>query len=780
MAATNWDNLVRDDEIGKVYRKRKIPYEETTIWETSLPEYETEHWYKSADTKKVNKTGTKKIKIRRDKPLATQFEDEVWTMFYKMGFHVMNRDDHFTIYYDPSAPSFSQQIDVFAADEDTVLVIECKTAEQPKRETFKKQIEALGGNMQKIRNTIYARPEFQNKKVKFIWATKNIILPPNDIERLNGYGIAYFNDDSVQYYTQLADHLGKAARYQLLGDIFQGTEIKSLDMRIPAIKGKMGGLDYYEFSIEPEKLLKICYVLHHSMAISGDMVTYQRIIKKSRLKEIRNFINGGGYFPNSIIISVDAKNGQLQFDPAKAEIDNNLYRIGTLHLPNKYHSAYIIDGQHRLYGYSDTDYAKTNAIPVIAFVNLDPHKQMKLFMDINENQKAVPKTLRVVLDGDLLWDSPNKNKQREALRSRIAQELGTNQTSPLYQRIRLNEDEKGTRTCCLTVAAIQSALKATHFFSTFDSAGKAVVKQGTFDKGDQKSTYELFFPFISEMLSYIADDDNCGAEWNKGQDGILCHNRGIQGIIRVISDIVDFLCSDGTINPLSGDMETLYNGVKHYLHGIVLDINGMSEKEKSDFDSTAGAGSGADTRYWRRFQQAVQKYDPSFQPAGLSEYLLNETKQFNDRARSYIDAIERALKSEVKEKLVSAYGDHWFDKGVPKKVFVDATNKSTKKNYDIENGTSVGDKTEPWDFVTLDEVHSIVTYGSNWSTLFENIMIRPEEKGKPGDKKAKTAWIQLVDSERKHMNAPNGSSYSVKKSAFDEIESVYNWLYHEE
>mgnify|MGYP004568545145 CR=1 FL=1 len=43
----------------------------------------------------------------------------------------------------------------------------------------------------------------------------------------------------------------------------------------------MGGFEYFEFSIEPEKLLKIGYVLHRSEANKHMMPTYQRIIKKT-------------------------------------------------------------------------------------------------------------------------------------------------------------------------------------------------------------------------------------------------------------------------------------------------------------------------------------------------------------------------------------------------------------------------------------------------------------------------------------------------------------------
>ena len=165
------------------------------------------------------------------------------------------------------------------------------------------------------------------------------------------------------------------------------------------------------------------------------MPTYQRIIKKKRLNEVREFINNGGYFPNSIIISLDTEGKGLVFDQASPKLDNTISRIGILHIPKKYRSAYIIDGQHRLYGYSDSDYAETNTILVVAFVDLARTEQIKLFMDINENQKAVPITLRVTLNADMLWDSDDFNEQRQALRSKVSQMLGEEATSPLNGRI---------------------------------------------------------------------------------------------------------------------------------------------------------------------------------------------------------------------------------------------------------------------------------------------------------------------------------------------------------
>ena len=233
-----------------------------------------------------------------------------------------------------------------------------------------------------------------------------------DAARIKQLNLIHFTEDSIRYYKGLAEHLGVAAKYQLLGNIFSGQKIQGMNMVVPAVQGRMGNLTYYSFVIEPQKLLKIAYVLHRNNANNDLMPTYQRLIQKSRLTKIQEFVNGGGYFPNSLIISVDTKGKGLRFDLASNnnQLENSISKLGLLHLPQTYQSAYIIDGQHRLYGYSDSDYAATDTIPVVAFVNMDKGDQVKMFMDINQNQKPVAKNLRNTLEEFLLWDS---KKQEE-------------------------------------------------------------------------------------------------------------------------------------------------------------------------------------------------------------------------------------------------------------------------------------------------------------------------------------------------------------------------------
>lgn len=547
---TNWENIVSGKELITAKNKRKNLYIEARERKVALEELEEEGWEYVKDY-----ADSKFVKVRKEKPFYERFEDQIWLLFFQMGFKHLNRDANFKMNYDFNNPDFTQQIDVFAADDETILIVECKSSEDLNEVQFKKDIEKLHGQMEGLRKC--ALKQYPGRKVKFIWATHNCIMSAKDIKRLQEWDIIFFSDSTIQYYSELVKHLGTCSRYQLLGNLLANTEIKKMQNKVLAIKGKMGGHEYYEFSIEPEKLLKIGYVLHRNEANKNMMPTYQRIIKRKRLKEVQSFINDGGYFPNSIIVSIDSGGRKLQFDESPTKLDDSISKIGVLHLPKRYHSAYIIDGQHRLYGYSDSEYANTNSIPIVAFVDLDRSEQLKLFMDINENQKSVSKTLRITLNSDMLWDSPNQNERRDAIRSKIAQMCGEEQSSPLLGRVVIGEDEKNNIKC-ITIQAIQLALQKCSFFSTF-AKNNTIATNGSFDVGDNQATIDRFYPFLEGCFKTVKNE--CETEWSLGEQGILTINRGIQGIIRIINDVVNLLIAQNKLFPLTQDIDDIINEV---------------------------------------------------------------------------------------------------------------------------------------------------------------------------------------------------------------------------
>lgn len=756
---TNWDNVVSYKELVSAKNKRKNIYIEDKQRKVALGELEEEGWEYVKDY-----SDPKFVKVRREKPYDEQFEDRVWLLFYQMGFLHMNKDRNFKMTYDFQNPNFTQQIDVFAADEETVLIVECKSADKTKDGTFKKEIEALHGQMDGLRKT--ALKQFPGRKVKFIWAVHNYIMSPKDIQRMEEWGIIFFCDSTIDYYCELVRHLGTCARFQLLGNLLANTEIKNMQNKIPAIKGRMGGHEYYEFSIEPEKLLKIGYVLHRSEANKNMMPTYQRIIKKKRLKEVQNFINNGGYFPNSLIISIDTKGKGIQFDQSLTKVDGALSKLGILHLPKRYHSAYIIDGQHRLYGYSDTDYSKTNTIPVVAFIDLDRTEQLKLFMDINENQKAVSKTLRVTLNSDMLWDSSDYNARREALRSMIAQKCGEEPTSALLGRIVIGEDEKNS-TKCITIEAIQQALKKSHFLSVYGK-NNVIISDGSFDVGDNQATVDLLYPFLEACFRLIKT--NCEAEWAAGEQGILTINRGIQAVIRVIDDIVIQLLEQKKIVPKSQNIDEIVDEVEYYLEPLMSYINTIDDPARKELKGFLGGG--ADNKFWRSFEKVISEKRDDFNPEGLREFIENETKQYNSESREYLSYIEERVKEMVADALNSYYGDKWLIKGLPKTIYKNAEKMASDRNYDLLSNDEDGE-IEAWDCVTLSDCKEIVTYSHNWSEIFEPIMTRPEDKNL-STKDQKTEWMAVMN---KEINKMSKQTYSVPKVTFEMISEVYEWLH---
>ena len=749
MSNTTWDKLINEDEIQKVKKARNVPYITKTIFASSLEDEMSEGWELLSHMK-----DPKKLKVKKDKTQDEIFEDTIWVLLANLGFTTMNRDRHFTMSYGDSN-SQTQQIDVFAADKETILFVECKSAFSLTTSNFKNTIEAYGEKMRGLQAE--ATKEFPNRKCKFIFATNNYILSHSDEERLKAYNFIHFNENTVAYYQQLVKHLGSCARYQLLGNLFANTDIKGMENQIPAIRGKMGGHTYYSFSIEPEKLLKIGYVLHRSEANSNLMPTYQRLIKKSRLNAVRKFINEDhGYFPNSIIISIDSKR-PLQFDRSDKQVSGAVADLGILHLPKKYRSAYIIDGQHRLYGYSDSQYASSNSIPVVAFENLDQNEQVRLFMEINENQKSVPKKLRNILNADMLWDSPKESERRDALRLKIAQDLGERSTSPLYGRINIDEDQ-GSKIKCITIEWIRIAINAGNFLSKFDKHN-ILIQNGTFDLGKNEATLKLLYGFLERCLNYVKTYS--AEEWEKGSsfDGILTTNNGIGGLIRIINDIVNFLMDNQKINPMSDTVEYMASEVEYYLDPVCRFINQINEETRNNIKTSYG-GNGQ-IPCWRYFQKAIHDERPEFNPNGMEKYWEDHGKEFNSDSIRMLQIIEKAVKNLVREKLEENYDSKWIQE-VPQPVYIDANAQASKEEHET------GEFQDWWDYVTLLGVKSIITYGKNWSIIFSDIFTLDSKK--VGDKDVKTEWLAVL---HKLQSKAAKANFTVAKSEYQLLCEVY-------
>ena len=325
-----------------------------------------------------------------------------------------------------------KQIDVFAVDGETALVVECKASAKLRSRSLQKDVNETRALQDPIRRAIHAH--FNNRpRVCFVYATRNIQWSKPDLQRAEDHQIRVLYDRHIDYFRKLVDIIGPAARHQLQAHLLPGATVKGLNAKIPALRGTFGRRRFYQFAIEPDRLLKLAYVSHRTKIDAEAVGTYQRLLRKKRLKDIAQHINTtGGIFPTNVVVNF--RGAKLQFDQAGPARDDPTV-LGTLQLPNKYKSAWVIDGQHRLYGFALSDMSSSGRIPVLAFENLDPGEEANMFVDINSKQVKVPRSLLVELEPHLGNSSEGPKKQLDRFLAQLAVELSESDHSPLSGRV---------------------------------------------------------------------------------------------------------------------------------------------------------------------------------------------------------------------------------------------------------------------------------------------------------------------------------------------------------
>ena len=341
--------IVCGKELQTELRLRKNPYILKTIAASSKDLLKKKVEIELADGWEIIQRNKKSVRIGQLKPADELFEDQVWTIFAQMGFHELSKGRHFTIKVsDDTSP---RQIDVFAKDGEAALVVECIQTETPGTKSMDSVINEIAALKSQISTSInkHYAPS-QKLKVGFVIATKNINWRLVDKKNCQEQGISIIADNEILYYASLVKHLKSAARYQLLAHLFAGSRVSGLARKVLATRARMGGDTFYTFLISPDELLKIAYIGHRSSRNIDNIETYQRMLQPTRLKNIANYINNGGKFPTNIVLNLKKfKKSSLEFE-RKESLGNET--LGTLSLPDTYASAWVIDGQHRLYGYA--------------------------------------------------------------------------------------------------------------------------------------------------------------------------------------------------------------------------------------------------------------------------------------------------------------------------------------------------------------------------------------------------------------------------------------------
>jgi len=727
--------IVTGDEIKKVLTKRSSKYIYKTISSPKPENLEKKVELEEKDGWKRSRKNKRSIRMEKEKSLDEQLEDELWCIVAHMGFHELSDGRNFRIHVSDNQEP--RQIDVFAKDSETAILIECTRVETPKKKSMDILIQKIISIQNNIRDSIN-KQYGKNPKLKLRWiiASRNIIWSDPDLKKAEEAKICVLQDKEIDYYKSLINLFKFAARYQFLAHIFEGEEIHGLKISVPATRGKIGKTYFYNFLIKPSDLLKISYISHKASRDAEALETYQRMLKKSRLTHIAEYINNGGIFPTNIVINLKPKKN-LNFDK-KGSIGNSLF--GELHLPPNYSTAWIIDGQHRLYGYAYSDYAEKSLVPVLAFDKLHSREEAKMFVDINYEQVKVSKNLFIELLADLHWGSSDPDERLLALESRVATNLGNNISSPIKGRI-LTTGRKKSSFVCLSLTNIGDGLMDNRLIGEVHGNQLRPGPLSVADPEDLKGSLKKATEVISGYLRFIADA--MPDHWTLGDapGGYLCTNNGVRSLLLVLKNLCNQIEKRNGVRCEDLNGEDLLSHLNPYCKPLVTFFQNADQQEIRAFRSQQGGKQGI-SKQALMMMLHINEAKPDFNPPGLKEYIDSQDFEGTKEARDLIDNIQRKLYDRVFNKLKNKFGHEefgWWAKGVPPNVRESCV---TEREKDPE-------RKNPEQYVTLIDYYSIAAH--NWEIFEEDLAFTKE-----GGKDKKLSWL-------KELNKIRNKTHHVEK-----------------
>ncbi|HCD05060.1 MAG TPA: hypothetical protein DEQ60_07015 [Methylophaga sp.] len=744
------DQLV---ELRREYRRSN------SIWDLkSVPLEEVESFV--ADGWIVHRRLKRVAKLQKERLLLERLENKWWILLYKMGYPEMNSGHEFRIITKPRAGDGADySVNVFARDDETVIVSKCYTCEKLRTRNLQKEVDEFAARKGALSNAIkkFYGKEFKPKIIWFV-VTENIIWPDAVQQDAKRQNIRIVTENDLPYYTQLAEHLGNAARFQFLAEFLKDQDIPGLEnIKVPATRGRLGGKIFYSFVTTPRHLLKIGFVNHRTLDDPDGHPTYQRLIQKNRLKAIGQFITDGGYFPNNLLINFTK---EPRFDVFEKDVFSDAH-YGQLVLPSKYKSAWIIDGQHRLYGYANLpERYLDDKLIVVAFSNLKKEEEAELFVKINHEQRSVPKNLLDDLEGQLKWGSENPSERVGALAARLIHQLNKDLSSPFRGRFTA-EGLPSTDRVCLTIPQVKSGIRRSKLVGS--AASRTVYEKGGLCGASDNSTLMRAVKIFNGFFSGVQNVDV--SRWDRGREGRVCTNEGIQAFTLLLGEIVRYLIAKKGINVYEKTEQILLEEINVIAEPVLLFISkGGSEVDK---EFTVPFGSGGPKAYYFRLVRLVRAKFHDFGPEDFSDWETAQREDLKNTADMQVKEICAMASRHIFLVLKKMYGEkveQYWETGVKSR---DIKTKAYGKSQEYDIGER-GPLETYLDFIELKKIIE----KEHWKVFkseFDIPMAGDKGKAKNID------WMDRIN-ELRRISAHPSDNRNYKADDFDFIDRIYHLL----
>lgn len=202
----------------------------------------------------------------------------------------------------------------------------------------------------------------------------------------------------IRYFSTLHKMLGLGVSHLFWSKVAPWM-IRHREERLPALRVNLGkSRDAYVFSVNAHDLLSRSFVSHRELHSPEEgQIGFQRMLQRKKLNEVADYIERFKVFPTPIIVAF-RKSGAAIFEPLPmkeraAESLRHQIQFGHIRLPKEPNAIQIIDGQHRLYGYTRFQRDDRHIVQVLAYTAAEGQSLATMFVDINSKQTKVPSSL---------------------------------------------------------------------------------------------------------------------------------------------------------------------------------------------------------------------------------------------------------------------------------------------------------------------------------------------------------------------------------------------------
>jgi DGQHR domain-containing protein len=563
--------------------------------------------------------------------------------------------------------------------------------------------------------------------------------------------------------------VGSAGRYQFLAEFLAGERIPGLSgIKVPATRGYFGPDKFYSFTISARHLLKIAFVNHQALNHPDSRPAYQRMINKARLQKIGKFIEDGGFFPTNILINFDQK---CSFDLLSEKTLAQDTKLGMLHLPDRYKSAFIIDGQHRLFGFTNLpDKFLDRPLTVFAFEELPPLKEADLFITINHEQKSVPKSLLVALQADLKLGSDDPKEALSALASALVRSLASDATSPFFRRFAIpGVPEADAQN--LTLAEAVKGL--THSTLLGRAVGRKSRVPGFLSGTTDEDTLDRARKVINAYFRVIMDADP--KRWNAGRSALISVNPGLRAHLRLLNEILKHQLAKGVIDPQVASVEQINTRVAEYLEAFAAWLKKVSDEEvASKFARKFGEGGVAE--YYYALCEIIAKKNAGVGGDDFKNYVARRDDERAKVADEDVNDLQLLISTVVIDILKDIYGSKELDSGDKAYWELGIENSEIKQAAYKKQQQNPPSKRAPKEaYLDLVDFEKIIKQKGNWDRL-KPIFSVPLRSVNPKSKEYHIDWLNELNEVRR-ISAHKSQFRNYKETDYDFIAWLKKELY---